>query len=66
MRMLEQAFDTAVTGARAMGLLSMRVDDAFILADAVVLMVVATDEQDDDEDDDAVFDAKPAMAPLVF
>ena len=63
----KQAFDTAVTGARAMGLPSMRVDDAFILADAVMLLVIASDESDDDEDDgDEVFEVAPKPAPLVF
>ena len=68
---LKQAFDTAVTGARAMGLPTMRVNDALILADAVIVLVVATDEKDadieddEDEDDDDILEMEPTLAPLA-
>ena len=69
-----QAFDTAVAGARAMGLPTMRVGDARVLTNAVILLVVATDETIDDDDGEDVmdedglesFEGEATIAPLVL
>jgi len=46
---LMEAFQTAMRGAVAMGLSTIRVDGIQLLHDSVVLATIATDENDDDE-----------------
>jgi hypothetical protein len=47
---LERAVDTCVRGATAMGLSSIRLDDAAVRSDRVVVRMIATDEDAEDEE----------------
>lgn len=46
---LMEAFDTSLRGAVAMGFARIRVDEARVLQDVVVLATTATDEDDEDK-----------------
>jgi hypothetical protein len=61
-RALRAAVDTCVSGATAMGLSWIRLDDALVLADRVVVRMIASDE--DMEDDVQEIDPAPRLAPI--
>jgi len=49
---LQEAFETSLRGAVAMGFSRMRVSGARVLPDSVVLATIATDEDEADDDQD--------------